>query len=667
VLRSIGMVLLAQAVCLFSVVASAKAAERYGGIEIGAKGIKTSIVEVQDDGKIVPLELAKDITNVTLSRLDGSDFKASKIDDVAFVVNGFKEAMMSRLSVPESNIMAVASSGVPSFASNYAALAQAVRNQSGLTLTRIDAREEASLTNLALIPADKRTSAMVIDIGSGNTKGGTFQDGSGTTEDFVGLDAAFGTSTFAQEVERVMGATSADPVSVSESLAKEVIGTTLEAQVRAKPVLNERKIILFSGGSVWAMMTMLKPETALERFPVVTAKDVQDYRVLMETSYPNYPQPLFNKISDEDVRSAAIADYERITGASKQPIFTPQELLAGSAILEEISRVMQFDQRSVFFDRKALTAWITAKITPPELRDRIPDALGRTLPTTVIMQGQASSPPPVVQPVPPTPPTPRDQSIVEGRVTPNQLPIERQRPEPQVIVESSPQMGLPGSSAPQLHESYGEYVEVWSQSVCCEPHYAVSCCRRRLLGWRDCCYVPQVRWFRSYVWRPACRPTACRTIVAKTEPAIPTRKSVEYVVTAKVEQPVDLASFRTWYNSSGVASQTPMKLLSIVNGQCVFEKTSGKVTSYPLDQLADSDQALLASVEKQTQGYRDVTDSTGKFVFHAALIMAGDTAALYLREDGKLKRLELEALSLADQYFVASNRNAQLPLLASVR
>lgn len=677
------------------------AAERYGGIEIGAKGIKTAAVEVTDDGKLVTMQLEKEVTNASISRLNGIKFSQAKIDDVAFVVKQFKDALMNDLNVPAGNISVVASSGVPTFASNYADLAAKVEEVSGLTLSRIDAREEASLTNLALIPAKARTTAMVIDIGSGNTKGGTFVTGSGTTQDFAGLDASFGTATFAQEIETAIGNDGGSAVNVSASLAHEVVGKTLEAQIAAKPVLSQRKTVLFSGGSVWAMMTMLKPQTALDPFPAITTQDVAAYRKLMEDSYPNYPAPKYDSVTDEDVRKEAKLHYDLITGGlGKAPIFSPMELLAGSAIVAEISDVMKFDSRSVYFDRKALTAWITAKITPEDMRDQIPAALGRTLPTgfsseppppslnagpampappVAVAPNPPATPPPVAAPIP-APPAAKPPAAPPVSPAVPKIAMNNNQPSPGASL-MAPSDPPPAMSAPSESISAGccggcgGCESAWIPSTCCRPRFALGCCRPRLHLCRRACHFSSCGWSYSYPSTSCCGsvlPMASDPITAPMtqQYVVPTKSVLEksHVVSASIAaQPVAENLFRTWHNADGIASQTSMKIVSIVNGYCVFEKSSGELTSYPLESLSDEDQTLLADVEQQSIAYQNVLDSDGKPCGNAALLMAGISEAIYLREDGTLARMKIYELSGADFQFVMKHGDDHSLSFTSIR
>jgi len=360
------------------------ASEKYGGVEIGAKGVKASAVEVGADGSqptLKILELRKETENVTISRLKGKNFADVLIDDVADVIQGFIKDLQVELGVPESNIQVVASSGVP-FANNFADLVTAVRKRTGKDIDKLDATQEATLTALALVPKDLRTQVLLVDVGSGNTKGGTFLDGTATPEKFATLDAPFGTTSLSRAIDKKAETeTGVSRADIARELSRQLVGDPLRKRLAQEPELGRRNKVLFAGGSVWAFVTIMKPETASNPFPEVTAGDIKAYVELINRTPGKYPEVDFARVADAGARKAAEADYGRIRGTSGgAPVFNPHELQAGAALLEQIGDALDFSKRRIYFDRKAVTAWITARITPEEYRPLLPQALKRKFP-----------------------------------------------------------------------------------------------------------------------------------------------------------------------------------------------------------------------------------------------------------------------------------------------
>ncbi len=365
------------------------AAEIYGGVEIGAKGVKAAAVKVDGSGPARTLELlalTKKTEDVTLARLKGKKFSRDLIDDVAIVVEGFIKKLEEDLHVPNENIQVVASSGVP-WVDNFPDLAAAIRRRTNKRVDKLEPKEEATLTALALVPKEQRTRVLIVDIGSGNTKGGVFLDDSGSPQQFATLEVPFGTTSLSRAIDTKVAEAHGARADAARQVAQEKFGDEFKKRLAETPELGRRNDVLISGGCVWAFLTIVKPEMALNPFPEFTPADVKSYVELINSADGKYPEIDFSRVTDAGAAKSAKADYERICGSQgSTPVFTPQELQSGAALLEQLSDALPFSGRKVYFDRKALTAWITARITPEPYRDLLPQAYGRELPAPLRRQ-----------------------------------------------------------------------------------------------------------------------------------------------------------------------------------------------------------------------------------------------------------------------------------------
>lgn len=593
---------------------AALAADRYGGIEIGAKGVKFAAIEVAG-GKLREIPVPKDAVNVSIARMNGAQFDKWDIADVATVVKSAKETMMTELGIPESNIRVVASSGVPTFATNQQALVDAITTATGLKFEKILPAEEAALTNLALIPAERRSDTMVVDIGSGNTKGGAFQNGSGQQKDFVAIDVKFGTSSLARKISQEVGNGAQSASQVAASIARTEIGAALQNQVRLNPVLGQRSNILFSGGSVWAMTTFIKPQAALDAFPQISMNDIAAYKKLIESSLPGYPTVDFSTISNPDAQKIAKADYDRITGAGGSAVFKPEELFAGAILLEEVAKALDFQNRAVMFDRKAMTAWITAKITPEPLRDQLPRALRRELP-----------------PVPPVPPVPQDGNKAADPFGAKTLEV---KPGPMQALAgnsgqntASPlQPSVPSTGQPM------EAVQVWHDETVYESR---AVCYWTGCGWTTVCEcVPVTRTVCETQWMP---------VAAAPSPA--PRMSAPVAAQA--------SDFRLWTNDQGKISKFQLRPVLVAESWIVFETTSNQLISHPLGKLSGQDRELLAKQTGLKHSSKLVSDVTGQHHANMTLLRVADSLATYLKTNGKIIYVPLAQLSVEDRALASS-------------
>ena len=115
------------ALCLATAPARAAEGSRHGGIEIGAKGVKATVIEVTPgrEGYDTKQLLSK-TSNTTPAALKGGKFREDAIDETAEEVGKFFKQMETDFKVPAENIYVVGSSGLPN-PPNRDALVKAVK------------------------------------------------------------------------------------------------------------------------------------------------------------------------------------------------------------------------------------------------------------------------------------------------------------------------------------------------------------------------------------------------------------------------------------------------------------------------------------------------------------------------------------------------------------
>lgn len=148
----------------------------YAGIEIGSKGIKVSIIDVNNIKK-ADFELKAYWTdNIGIAKgisIDGN----LEIDDinnaVSVVVNDYKR-ILKEFDLPEENIYIVGSSGV-AMAKNTQDLSSKIKAALGKEMEFISIDTEALLLVKGCIPMRFYAESMLFDIGGGNAKGGCLE------------------------------------------------------------------------------------------------------------------------------------------------------------------------------------------------------------------------------------------------------------------------------------------------------------------------------------------------------------------------------------------------------------------------------------------------------------------------------------------------------------
>jgi exopolyphosphatase/pppGpp-phosphohydrolase len=337
-------------------------ADLHGGIEIGAKGVKAAILDVYRTATGYEVKKASSLgtTNTTLSARVGA---AGELDPAAVkatvgAVSTYLAVMEKKHKVPSGNIYVVGSSGIfaaveadsKAVAAGQKELAAAVRKGTGRELDFITVAQEAELSIVGTIPRAYRASSLLIDIGSGNTKGGYQLE----TRKYTTFGVPYGSVTFGTAVKKKFGG---DPlVSASEKGARSLLMPALREAIKSHRGLLERDHVYLSGGAVWALATFMRPADR-ETFTVLTADDINRYHKVLASSPAEYPAVNLSTIENPGVRAAA---EKEIAGVKK--VFTPQQLLWGSEILKGLSEELKLDdsKKKMHFARYGYLSWILA-------------------------------------------------------------------------------------------------------------------------------------------------------------------------------------------------------------------------------------------------------------------------------------------------------------------
>jgi exopolyphosphatase/pppGpp-phosphohydrolase len=335
-------------------------AELYGGIEIGAKGVKATVIDARPtpDGLHVKVLLAGTHNATLVAGVASSGkFDPATLKDAARAVRRYAEEMEKRYKVPKENIYVVGSSGIftpiatdaRAVAANRARLAKAVRETAGRSMDFITVEQEADLSILGIVPRKLLGTSLLIDIGSGNTKGGAWVK----KGEFDHFGIPFGSVTFGERVKKDFGKDG--PVKGSERLRREVVRPALKTALNDHPGLRKRNRVYLSGGACWALATFTRPG---DRSPYValSAKDIDSYHKMLVSRPGEYPPPDLDAIRDPAARKEAEKDLARARKA-----FTPEQLLAGAEILKALSAEFELGgDKSMYFARNGYLGWILA-------------------------------------------------------------------------------------------------------------------------------------------------------------------------------------------------------------------------------------------------------------------------------------------------------------------
>ncbi len=339
----------------------------YSGIEVGSKGVKMSILEIgknaQNNGTFNTLKDTS-INTDFISFNETSFFATLNALSVLFVKS------MDEYKIPSENIYTVISSGVVGQAQKDSKLLivqtlvdsfklrikEPVRN-----VTLVDVQEEARLSHLGIVPEAKRYSTFLIDIGSGNTKGGYFPNGN--TKDLRLFELTWGTKSIANGTEKRLE----DDKSLAnykKQLYRVLEGAPSSEVVYAVNVsgaYNMSDNIVFSGGIAWSVATLIYPEFVDNPVVPVTYDEVVKFS---EKLYENYlafneatlAASVFDNSIDKKVMEAEIKRVHKV--------FDQKSLMAGTGLLLKIMRQFEgiYEKKQFFLVKNGQVGWISAYV-----------------------------------------------------------------------------------------------------------------------------------------------------------------------------------------------------------------------------------------------------------------------------------------------------------------
>jgi hypothetical protein len=359
----VGFVLKAQN----SVVKKYEISNVYAGIEVGAKGVKMSIVELD---KKASEEGDFKILKDTSINTDFISFTQATYQATISALNILYEVAVKQNNIPVANVFTAISSGVNIQAQKVDKkiwidqLINAFKlynNEPDRIVAVIDVMEEARLSHLGIIPESRRYKTFLIDIGSGNTKGGYFPYGN--TSNFRLFQLSWGTKSTFNAAEKMLG----DDKSLenySSQLDRVLSGAEdneIVYAVNASGAFPKSDNIAFSGGIAWAVATLISPELNDNAVVAVTYDEVWEFSQKLLKNPALFSDYYIVKTLPENT-----IDTEKLAKDVKQvnKVFDQRSLLSGTGLLLKIMR--QFDgvveRKKFFLIKNGSVGWISAYV-----------------------------------------------------------------------------------------------------------------------------------------------------------------------------------------------------------------------------------------------------------------------------------------------------------------
>lgn len=338
----------------------------YSGIEVGSKGVKMSVIEVGKNAKSSgAIAILKDSSVNT-------DFISFTDETFSATLNGltglFNKAVKD-YQIPSPKVFTVLSSGVKMQAEKDQKTAWMQRlidsfririNEPQRQVEVVDVLQEARLSHLGIVPESRRYTTFLIDIGSGNTKGGFFPYGN--TKDFKLFQVNWGTKSTTNETDK--------RCENDKSLAnfnKQLFRVLAAAEnseiiyaVNASGAYPLSDNIAVSGGIAWAIATLTHPELIDNPVVSVTFDEIRKFSEKLYANFPVYSATfLAGNINRANEKDAVIKEVTRV-----HQVFDQKSLMAGCGLLLKIMRQFEsaFDTKHFYLVKNGQVGWVSAYV-----------------------------------------------------------------------------------------------------------------------------------------------------------------------------------------------------------------------------------------------------------------------------------------------------------------
>ncbi|RYG29068.1 MAG: hypothetical protein EOO01_38780, partial [Chitinophagaceae bacterium] len=293
---------------------SLKTGQLYSGIEVGSKGVKMSILELnKETQKTGNYTVIKD----TSVNTDFISFTESTFNATLNALTGLYRVATDQYRIEPRFVFTAISSGVSiqadkdekkEWLNRLSNEFRTIVKEPSRVVSVIDVKEEARLSHLGIIPDSRRFSTFLIDIGSGNTKGGFFP--TDNTNDIRLFQLTWGTKSIANATNARLGEDTAMS-NFSRQLQRVLAGSADQEIVYAVNVsgaYNMSDNIAFSGGIAWAVATLLYPELIDNAVVPVTYDEIASFLERIAKNHASLsPEAIAKGVSDVTVDKKQVA------------------------------------------------------------------------------------------------------------------------------------------------------------------------------------------------------------------------------------------------------------------------------------------------------------------------------------------------------------------------
>jgi exopolyphosphatase/pppGpp-phosphohydrolase len=327
----------------------------FAGIEVGSKGIKMSVIDV-DNIKRGDFSVKQFWTeNVGIARgiaIDGN----LALEDIAAAAAVIKEnynKIKTEHGVIESNIFIVGSSGV-AMAKNTDVLIKKIKTEINKDLVFIDATMEGKMLLKGSIPPIDYLNSMVLDIGGGNTKGGYVDVYNNDNFVFFPISFNYGTVTLTETIiKKQKKLASMSEYNELQFGFLPTLREQIKAMYKSKPKALKKENLYISGGAVWAFYTLFNEMEAKGNYNEFHLEDVILYDAMIKNNYKHF-----------EVLAETNKEVARVLKTYSQKYL----ISASNLLLVCLEDIPEINTKKLFYSKQGQVAWLVSYIADQSKR-----------------------------------------------------------------------------------------------------------------------------------------------------------------------------------------------------------------------------------------------------------------------------------------------------------
>jgi hypothetical protein len=331
----------------------------YAGIEVGAKGIKLSVIDVmlnKDRQYEYSLKLDTAI-NTDAASLSYESEKQSRE-----AIEKLMDIVTHRFKVASKRTYIVISSGLKQELDRFEKVdyfASVIRPKTidtAIHILYVTPEQESELSFTGIVPQKNKYLNNQLDIGSGNTKGGYFSK----EKKFIPVNFSLGTKSFQRLVEAKAQGNLETFSKTAEQLIKDSLVKVMIYELTNKPDFKSRDAVYLSGGIVWSIASLIHPKSsAVNNYTELTSGDIEEFRMRIFSDYKSLTQPDISFIQNPEEAVATQKNISRVVNTYDQ-----KALLAGAIWLDELVKQINTTNpgKKFIFPKYAYVGWISGYI-----------------------------------------------------------------------------------------------------------------------------------------------------------------------------------------------------------------------------------------------------------------------------------------------------------------